>query len=338
MAYRLGIDESVELAVRRIAHEQIRGALRDAGEDSGGRNAKGVHEARKRCKKLRSLLRLVEPAMGDAFAIEDKAIRDAARRLSPIRDAHVMLGAIESLRHEVRSDAGAEATLARRGDALRADESAMSEAGAIDQFLSDMRSLDERVDQWSIQAVEFDAIAPGLKRTYRRARRSLRRALALPSPENLHEWRKHAKHHQYHVRLLLNLWPRVMQARYDETKVLTDALGEDHDLALLRRAMTNDATASSHARDEGESAALLAVDRRRADRQADAFELGRRLFSEKPRAFERRVGALWALWRSLHRPGLNESNVADDPVPEVHTRTTKAAPASSEPPPGAARA
>ena len=327
MAYRLGIDESVEFAVRRIAHEQIRGALRDLGGDSSDRST-GVHDARKRCKKLRSLLRLVDSAMGDAFAVEDAEIRNAARRLSAMRDAHVMLSTIKTLQQERRNDAGAAAILDQlgvrptqdqsKGGAAQVDES----NDAVDRFIADIQLVQARVDQWRLQASEMDWIAPGLVRTYRRARRSMKIAMALPSPMNLHEWRKHAKHHQYHVRLLVNLWPRIMQARYDETKALTDAMGEDHDLALLREALCATATASTQIGDE--SAVLAVIDRRRAELQAYAFPLGRRLFSEKPRWHGRRMSRLWKLWREKLRPeDLNRMAEPDSQsTPEVHTIAT----------------
>lgn len=53
-------DGSVEAAVRRIAVRQIDRALEQI-EAPDLEQAARVHEARKRCKKLRGLIRLVRP-------------------------------------------------------------------------------------------------------------------------------------------------------------------------------------------------------------------------------------------------------------------------------------
>ena len=52
----------------------------------------GVHEARKALKRLRALLRLARPALlQQPYRDLDRRLRDAGRRLSPLRDARVQL-------------------------------------------------------------------------------------------------------------------------------------------------------------------------------------------------------------------------------------------------------
>ena len=85
MAYRIRTkDDDVEQAVRRIACEQIDRALAEI-DDDGLDFARKVHQVRKRCKKLRGLVRLVRPAL-DAYGRENAAFRDAAggRIKSPV--------------------------------------------------------------------------------------------------------------------------------------------------------------------------------------------------------------------------------------------------------------
>src|SRR5215475_2007881 len=56
-----------------------------------------IHSIRKRCKKLRGLLRLVRPSLGDTYERENAYFRDVARALSPLRDVHVTLAAFDAV-------------------------------------------------------------------------------------------------------------------------------------------------------------------------------------------------------------------------------------------------
>ena len=80
--------EPPETAFRAIAIDQLDETLADLDRpDRAHRSV--VHEARRRCKKLRGLLRLVRPGFAD-FDRENTAIRDAAALLSHLRDSEVM--------------------------------------------------------------------------------------------------------------------------------------------------------------------------------------------------------------------------------------------------------
>src|ERR1700761_6944167 len=93
--------EPVEAAFRAIALSQLDEALSDLDKgDSDGRSV--VHEARRRCKKLRGLLRLVRPALPD-FATENAAVRDAAALLSHLRDAEVLQHTVADLAKTTKS-------------------------------------------------------------------------------------------------------------------------------------------------------------------------------------------------------------------------------------------
>lgn len=62
MAYALAQDDdTVEAGMRRIAAEQIERAIAEI-DDTGLDRHETVHQVRKRCKKVRGLVRLVRPA------------------------------------------------------------------------------------------------------------------------------------------------------------------------------------------------------------------------------------------------------------------------------------
>ena len=149
-------------------------------------------------------------------------------------------------------------------------------------MLSEARA---RVVDWPLEDDSFAALEPGLRRMYRRGRREWRALQKNPSVEGLHEWRKRAKELWYDHELLRELWKPVMKAVGDEAHELSDRLGDDHDLAVCLQ----------WSRDHAEPAPELveAVERRRSDLQAEAFELGARLYADRPKVFLRRLERLY---------------------------------------------
>ena len=79
MAYKFkASDRTVQRAVRRIAREQIDGALHAI--DSSDRDT-ARHEVRKACKKIRALVRLIRPSFS-RYARENGEYRDIAGLLA----------------------------------------------------------------------------------------------------------------------------------------------------------------------------------------------------------------------------------------------------------------
>lgn len=96
MAFYFRDGESVEEAVQRIALEQLDKAVAELKSDELPRHEQ-VHQVRKRCKKIRGLLRLVRPSLGETYKRENAHYRDAARRLSDLRDSHTLQSNFEKL-------------------------------------------------------------------------------------------------------------------------------------------------------------------------------------------------------------------------------------------------
>jgi hypothetical protein len=89
MPYRLTDKESVQNGIRRVISEQIERALAELSDEQLDRSLV-IHQVRKRCKKIRGALRLVRDGT-DLYTADNARFRDAARRLSELRDADVMI-------------------------------------------------------------------------------------------------------------------------------------------------------------------------------------------------------------------------------------------------------
>ena len=287
--FGLGDGERVRDGVRRIAGGQLDMSIERLAGDTDEDLGTAVHETRKSLKRLRATVRLARDELGDeAYRRENVAFRDAGRRLGGARDSQVLLETLDALTDRYPDEAPPErferfrrTLVGQHGAAQRR----LHEGVAVADVLGELRRARARVGGWHLERQCLDALAPGFRRIYRRGRRAYRTAREVPSTENLHELRKRAKDLWYAAQIVRAAAPKKMKRVARRAHDLSNLIGEDHDLALLaeradeRRDRFPDATAA------GELA--LRVERRRADLQRAALELGRRLFRKKPRKIAR---------------------------------------------------
>jgi CHAD domain-containing protein len=298
MPYRLENGEAVRDGLRRCAREQLDDAVKELTDGVDGDPVEAIHEARKALKKERSLLRLARSALDPRERRQEAIVlRQAARSLSQARDADVMIETLDDLSKRfagaVPSTAVASARkrLVEERDGERAGSMQSGSAAAV---AIELRAAGRRVDSWHLRRGGWAAIAGGLLRSYRRGRRAFDLARAEPTPENLHDWRKRVKDLWYHLRLLRPLSESTMRGQADEAHRLSELLGDDHDIYVLREALTGMANEIPVDVDP----LIAAIDHRRGMLQTDAVLLGRRLYAEKPKAFLRRIHGYWKAWRA----------------------------------------
>jgi CHAD domain-containing protein len=272
-------------AVRRIARGQLDLSIERLEGDTDENLGTAVHETRKSLKRLRATVRLARDEIGDdVYRRENAAFRDAGRRLGGARDSQVLLETLDALTDRFPEEAPPErygrfkrTLVGQHGAAQRR----LHEGDAVAEVLCELRRARARVGSWHLERQRPDALAPGFKRIYRRGRRAYRTAREEPSTANLHELRKRAKYLWYAAQIVRPAAPKKMKRIARRAHELSNLIGEDHDLALLaqradeRRDRFADETAA------GELRAL--VERRRAELQREALDLGRRLFRKKPR-------------------------------------------------------
>ncbi|MEA2332270.1 MAG: hypothetical protein QOH58_2408 [Thermoleophilaceae bacterium] len=292
--FRLDPAEPVADEVRRVAIGRIDHALDELQGRTDSTREEAVHEARKDMKKLRALLRLVRGELGDrVYRRENAAFRDTAGQLAGVRDADVMLatlGQLEERYGELPGVAGRlrPALVAHR---FRASAGALKPASrAAAEALTEARA---RVAEWPLDGDGFEVLEEGLQRVYRQGRRDWRAARKLPTAERMHEWRKRVKDLWYAYSLLQDTWKPVVRALADEAHELSDRLGDDHDLAVLR----DWAHEHSAALDGGDPVLRgfdVIVESRRGELRDEAFAYGARLYADKPGAFVARLEGWWS--------------------------------------------
>lgn len=294
IAYHFELSGSFDEQMREISRYQTERAL--ASLDAVEADPEGsVHDARKRFKKVRGLLRLLRPGLGKTYGKENAFFRDLGRSLSATRDAQVFWETIVRLQQQFGGDLQKQmiTSLQNWAEEKRERLSRKEVTLAADASMKSLRQVLKRVDGWEIEGDALEACIGGYSKTYKRAQQEFRNCRGGGRPEDRHEWRKRVKYHWYHCRLLREAWPDVMTTRAGDLKALADALGEDRDLTMLLEAVKSEREANLSSVQIGLLDELV---RERSDtRLNDALALAPKLFSDNPKELQKRIRSYWML-------------------------------------------
>ncbi|MCW4115702.1 CHAD domain-containing protein [Aurantimonas sp. MSK8Z-1] len=297
MSYRIDPAQPLDHEIRRIAGKQIEAALDELTGEASDRH-EAIHEARKRFKKLRGLLRLARTADKRFFRRANRQLREAAGQLSGTRDRAALIESLDALSAHHRSEVDAavfapvrEVLVARRDAAVAAETDL---AVTLDAVTGELRDVRTRLDGFVLPdgPKSSGAIAArGFALNLARGRSDLATARKSERAEAYHDLRKRAKYHWMHLKLLEPLWPEVFTATARQADRLGDALGLDHDYAVLRGEIALEPGAFGPEREL--SIVLALIDRRQGELRAEALDLAGRLFLDKESVAERRIRKLW---------------------------------------------
>lgn len=284
MAFSFSHRRRVAHQVRGIAGDQIGEALElsHAGDDFDAT----VHELRRRCKKIRGLLRLIRPSF-PAFDGENAFFARAADSLSASRDAAVMVETFNLLAKDLPPDTSSKIRGALEDNVSRVSAE-QDRAGLLSRFGDAMDEAGRRVKHWELEGRGFALLAPGLEDIYARMRKRMDLAEESGDGEAFHDWRKDTKSHWFHISLLKQCAPDVLGARRDQLDQLGEYLGDHHNLAVLAEGIVT-LTGSLDCR------VAEAINSRQTELAQKALALGRQLTVEKPSALVSRIEKFWKL-------------------------------------------
>lgn len=298
MGYQFKQQESLASGVRRIAGEQLSQAIREL-KNAEQNPHQTIHEVRKHFKKLRGLIRLVRYGLGNDYARLNVWFRDAGRRLSRVRDAESMLESLQKLKDRF-SDPEYGTLFSEFENRFLARKQKLVEEwidldSELQTLLLQLETEREAVQGWKINGKAAKIIRDGLQQTYQRGSEALAILHQSPNDELFHECRKRSKYHLYHMRLINAAWQPILTARISELDLLNDYLGDDHDLTVMTQLITSEADSFGSSANVEQLLSLIGQQRHAL--QASAFQMADRIFTEKPKAFARRMQGYWNLWR-----------------------------------------
>jgi CHAD domain-containing protein len=296
VGFRLETGQAVSSEIRRIVLQQLDRATSELTAIGDPESDQAIHDARRRVKKIRAIIRLVRPVLDKAHRA-DPELRRVSKLLAPVADGQGVIDTLNLMVKRYRRELPKKMAVAIRNgliDRSRQIDSKASKDGVLEQAQTTLRAERQRVKQWRLRAEGFRALAPGLKNSVRRARGSMMTAWLDPTAQNHHTWRRHVKNHWFHVRLLSARCGYRLQPYQRQLEALDGILGEYHNLVLLHEVLVSDSTLAKNEI----ARCLRIVQRYQAELRRQSQLLGIRVYSEKPRRFVRRVRELW----DAHRP------------------------------------
>jgi CHAD domain-containing protein len=286
MPYRFELREDIGSSFTRIATEQIDRVLHELKTPKDPDLA--VHEGRKSLKRLRALLRLVRPGIGDAtFKSENARFRDIGALFSADRDRHVL----SEVAGQRAAAMGPRYRKAFAAIAKTLTEAPDARAENTDAAAARLKEARKEIAAIRLEPDGFATLQAGLELSYRRGRRQLRLAYADPHDEAFHDLRKAVQQHWRHMQVLQRAWPDLFAARLEAARRLSQILGDDHDLAVFVARLKS-----------VPRSALATADRRAIERHCRveqdrlrtlAHPLCQQLYAERAGQFAKRIAAIW---------------------------------------------
>jgi CHAD domain-containing protein len=243
-----------------------------------------VHGARRQIKRLRSLLRLLREPMGEeAFQAANGALRDAADALASRRRAEALVAAAGRIGGGGRAQAPWMLLAGSHRDSVTTGS---APDGGLNAARSAVQAAAKSISGAKLKPDSALAIGDAFLATYKKARKWLKRGLDGGSAEDMHTARKHVIHHLHHLDLLGDHLKHAGR-RVAALEKLREALGDLNDLDELHQLASQAEPLPELAR--------KAMAKRRSVLLKRAEKAAERLFRHKPKAFRKRIGAMWPM-------------------------------------------
>jgi CHAD domain-containing protein len=239
-----------------------------------------IHEARRSLKKVRSILKLLRPGLGDRYARENSRLGDIGGRLSPFRDGAALLETFDDLHRNYADRARPEVFRAVRAG-LAGLKRELEEA----ENLSELRRQAARDltpgRPWPLGSNDLAAVMPGLEESWSKAKKALARVRKEACPENFHALRKRVKTHRYQLMVLADAVPA--HGCEKTLRKLDQWLGDAHNLAVMAERIAKDPL--HFGAEEHVHAMLRLIGKRQNRLQEKSLARAEKLYGSKPKSF-----------------------------------------------------
>jgi CHAD domain-containing protein len=280
MAFGIGRSEDFGDAYRRLILEDV-AAARAGLLDTALSPEDGVHGARRRLKRIRSIVRLMRPSLGRQYDAYRDDIRTVAQSLAVFRDADVLHAMATDLRAVSAPDQQA---LIERAIGSFDTQRPNRRRGTLAPVLRALEELELDAEDLPIPKKGEAMFVAAVHRAYRRGRRAMQRARRSRAAADFHRWRKDAKDLWHLLELARRRIPKKMRRLAARIDTLAEILGLDHDYWI-----TGEHIAKVSGDLTSQEATRHLVASRRTRLQKDALRRGRRLYRRRPRAFLRSI-------------------------------------------------
>jgi hypothetical protein len=258
----------------------------------------GVLYARSAVDKVRLLLALLRSGLDrDLRRSADRRLAAVRDGLEQVRDVGTLEDVVERLRQATREPAQRDALMVLGGRLAerRYRDSATRRSG---EALGDLRAEVERLHtdaaDWTVSGDGFEALASGLTRVHRRARRGLGRLPAGKKARGRHRrWMGRMRDVGNALRLVEPVWSVPLSALGHEVDRVTGRLREAEELDRLLDLLAEQDALGANLPVEDLSERL---ERLGARFRAESRSVGRRLLADPSSTFRERLETWWLAW------------------------------------------
>ena len=285
--------------VRQVMLGQIDNVL-DLINNSEAGFDETIHSIRKSIKRIRATLRMIRFPLGEKiYNQENLFLRDINRTISALRDSKVNIEVFQKLTGHL---SGKEEKSVDVVNKLLADEYQQLKEQFDDnnkgkeQLRSLLNEARRRLALPELDNIRKGSVMRGIRKTYRRGKKSLTIAGHDLSDHNLHELRKQVKHLWYQVQLIRFLWDPYFTSLEKSIENISNSLGEDHDLTELKLKLTASDIRDNVSREFTDNLLNLIEEKQQAIRK-DIWPEVKRIYAEAPLIFIRRINS----YRKINR-------------------------------------
>jgi CHAD domain-containing protein len=289
----LRTDESLGAGVLRVAEELI-DSITVSGEHSKEDEAEYIHSVRTTIKRLRALLRLIRPVVGETFFNRENArLRKAGRRLAVARDTDVARETLKTL--PVSREPEKKAVAAALAGLESKTQAGTDIGAALSEVKEDLEETKRNLQRLQLDEGKWEVVGSGLRDVYRQTRKRMNAAFQGGGDDAFHKWRIRVKNLFYELQLLEPVWPKRMDKMTSRLSKLQDKIGLDHDIAVLKSLLRK--TPETFGGAEAVERVIRCLDGESRKLRHAAEPLGEKIFAQKPRPFVRKLGRHWNSWR-----------------------------------------
>src|SRR5260221_5513843 len=227
----LHTDESLGVGVVRVAEDLI-DSIVGSGQHPKQEEGEYIHHVRTTIKRLRALLRLIRPAVGELlFNQESARLRKAGRRLAVARDAEVARETLKTL--SVAGEPEKKAVAAALAGLESKTQPGTDIVEALREVKADLEQTKRNLQRLQLVNGEWEVVEAGLQDVYRQSRKRMNAALQDGGDEAFHKWRIRVKNLFYELELLEPVWPKRMDKMTFRLGKLKDKFCFDNVIADL---------------------------------------------------------------------------------------------------------
>jgi len=288
-AFTLKPGESLGPGLLRVIDALVQ-SVGDRGAAPTPGQGEAVHAIRITIKRLRAILRLVRPGIGETiFEQENARLRKAAHRLSLARVRQVARRTLLALSLSNKHEQEAAATVLAGLEAATDPETSIEQA--IRRVASNLEQTRRNLHRLRIAETDWNIVEAGLRAVYRQGRRRMMIAFADGADEAFHKWRIRVKNLYYELQLLEPVCKKRTERFLSLLKELQEKIGEDHDLVVLKSQLRK--APETFGGPDGAEYLVQVIDDKSSKLRRGSKLIGKAIFAPSAGRFVHKLGRHW---------------------------------------------